>query len=96
MRPSLPITTLWPLPDRNSQVPKADVNRTISNGVRPDPGFPPMVPLMPEMLLINATRSVSVCKLNHKSPKRIARSTTATALTSCQQAPKVGISVCFL
>ena len=27
---------------------------TTSNGVRDSPGFPPMVPLIPEMLLINA------------------------------------------
>ena len=36
--------------------PNADANFTISIGVRDSPGFPPMVPRMPEMLLINATR----------------------------------------
>jgi hypothetical protein len=31
------------------------VNLTISNGLNPLPGLPPMVPLIPEMLLIKVT-----------------------------------------
>jgi hypothetical protein len=38
-----------------SQEPNADVNFTISKGDKVSPGLPPIVPLMPEMLLINAT-----------------------------------------
>jgi SAM-dependent methyltransferase len=36
-------------------LPKAEVNFTTSTGDKDSPGFPPIVPLMPEMLLINAT-----------------------------------------
>ncbi len=36
-------------------LPNAAVNFTTSMGVNDSPGCPPMVPLMPEMLLINAT-----------------------------------------
>jgi hypothetical protein len=34
-------------------VPYAAANFTISTGVRLSPGFPPIVPLIPEMLFIN-------------------------------------------
>jgi hypothetical protein len=36
-------------------LPKAAVNFTISTGDRFSPGIPPIVPRMPDMLLINAT-----------------------------------------
>ena len=36
-------------------LPKAAVYITTSNGERDSPGFPPIVPLIPEMLLISAT-----------------------------------------
>lgn len=39
-------------------LPKAAENFTMSIAVRDSPGFPPMVPLMPEMLLISATNTV--------------------------------------
>jgi hypothetical protein len=37
-------------------VPNAAENLTISSGVRFSLGLPPIVPLMPEMLLVNATK----------------------------------------
>jgi hypothetical protein len=37
---------------------KAAVNFTISSGVSPSPGFPPMVPLIPEIDLIRLIFSV--------------------------------------
>jgi len=40
-------------------VPNAAVNLTISTGVRLVPGVPPRVPLIPEILLINATTNSS-------------------------------------
>ena len=40
-------------------LPNADVNFTISTGVRLVPGVPPIVPLIPEILLINATTNSS-------------------------------------
>jgi hypothetical protein len=36
-------------------LPKADVNRTTSSGVKALPALPPIVPLMPEIDLINVT-----------------------------------------
>jgi len=37
-------------PDRfKAQVPNAEVNFTISNGVKPSPAAPPMVPRIPEI-----------------------------------------------
>jgi hypothetical protein len=55
IRPSLPITTFLLPVFLTSQDPKADVNLTISSGDKESPGFPPMVPLIPEILFINAT-----------------------------------------
>jgi hypothetical protein len=40
-------------------LPKAAVNLMISTGVRLVPGVPPIVPLIPEILLINATTNSS-------------------------------------
>jgi len=40
-------------------LPNAAVNFTMSTGVRLVPGVPPIVPLIPEMLLINATTNSS-------------------------------------
>ena len=40
-------------------LPNAAENFTISTGVRLVPGVPPIVPLIPEMLLINATTNSS-------------------------------------
>ena len=40
-------------------LPNAAVNFTISTGVRLVPGVPPIVPLIPEILLINATTNSS-------------------------------------
>jgi len=40
-------------------LPNAAVNFIISTGVRLVPGVPPIVPLIPEMLLINATTNSS-------------------------------------
>ena len=59
IRPSRPTTTLAGVPalpacSHNSE-PKAAVNFTTSIGERVSPGLPPMVPLIPEILLINAT-----------------------------------------
>ena len=51
--PSLPIIIFLLLPDI-AHCPKADAYRTISSGESDSPGFPPIVPLMPEMLLISA------------------------------------------
>jgi hypothetical protein len=36
--------------------PKAAVKRTMSIAVNDSPGLPPIVPLIPEILLINATK----------------------------------------
>jgi hypothetical protein len=41
-------------------LPNEAVNLTISIAVKDSPGFPPIVPLMPEMLLINATKTVLI------------------------------------
>ena len=55
IRPSRPITTfLLSLARDKSQVPYAAVKRTTSSGLKVSPGLPPIVPLIPEMLLINA------------------------------------------
>src|ERR1700722_515824 len=51
---SRPITIFFPFFCR-IRPPKAAVNLTTSSGERVSPGFPPIVPLIPEMLLINAT-----------------------------------------
>ena len=52
--PSRPtITFFFPADFLINQVPYADANFTISIGVRLSFGRPPMVPLKPEMLLIN-------------------------------------------
>ena len=40
-------------------LPNADVNFIMSTGVRLVPGVPPIVPLIPEILLINATTNSS-------------------------------------
>jgi hypothetical protein len=40
------------------QVPNAAVNFTTSRGVRLSPGLPPMVPRIPEIDLISATKIV--------------------------------------
>src|ERR1700722_2833848 len=53
---SRPITIFFPLFCR-IRPPKAAVNLTTSSGDRVSPGFPPIVPLIPEILLINATDS---------------------------------------
>ena len=45
---------LYPLLAR-VQVPNAEANLTMSTGVNPAPGFPPIVPLIPEIDFINAT-----------------------------------------
>jgi len=42
------------LPSAITHSPKAAVYFTTSNGDSDSPGFPPIVPLIPEMLLINA------------------------------------------
>jgi hypothetical protein len=42
------------LPSAIAHSPKAAVYFTTSNGVSDSPGFPPIVPRIPEMLLINA------------------------------------------
>jgi hypothetical protein len=57
MRPSLPITIFleW-VTVSFIHDPNAAENFTISRGVRFSLGLPPIVPLMPEMLLINATK----------------------------------------
>lgn len=58
-RASLPTTTAgfdFNLDERfiiHSEYPA--VNFTMSTGVNPSPGFPPMVPLIPEIDLINVT-----------------------------------------
>jgi hypothetical protein len=36
-----------------AHVPKAEVNFTISTGVKPSPAAPPMVPLIPEIDFIS-------------------------------------------
>jgi len=41
-----------------SLLPNAAVYFTMSNGESVVPGFPPIVPLIPEMLLINATGEI--------------------------------------
>jgi NADH:ubiquinone oxidoreductase subunit H len=46
-------------PSLINKVPNAAVNFTISTGVRLSPVFPPIVPLIPEILLINAIRIVN-------------------------------------
>ena len=52
--PSLPITIfLWEAAFR--EVANAAVNLRMSKGVRFSPGFPPIVPLIPEILFINGT-----------------------------------------
>src|SRR5690242_3959645 len=61
IRPSRPIT-IFAGTDLSSRLsatmlPKAEANFTTSIAVRASPGLPPMVPLMPEMLLINATNT---------------------------------------
>ncbi len=43
-------------------LPNAAVNFTTSMGVRDVPGVPPIVPLIPEILLINATTISSKVK----------------------------------
>ena len=52
--PSLPTTTFLFF-DVMMLLPKAEVYITTSKGERDSPGFPPIVPLIPEILLINAT-----------------------------------------
>jgi hypothetical protein len=52
---SLPMITLGLLVSDITQAPYAEVNLTISIGVNPSPGFPPMVPLIPEIDLISDT-----------------------------------------
>ena len=52
--PSLPTTTFLFF-DVMMLLPKAEVYKTTSNGESDSPGFPPIVPLIPDMLLINAT-----------------------------------------
>ncbi len=54
MRPSRPITILLLVVFFCSNMPKAAVYLTTSSGDSVSPGFPPMVPRMPEMLFINA------------------------------------------
>jgi hypothetical protein len=41
-----------------AHAPKAAVYFTTSNGLSDSPGFPPIVPLIPEMLLINAKLNI--------------------------------------
>jgi hypothetical protein len=57
--PSLPITifVVTVLSDLDSEmmVPNAEANFTTSIAVKAAPGFPPIVPLIPDILLINAT-----------------------------------------
>jgi len=53
--PSLPITTLFGRFPALNQEPNAAVNFTMSMGDSVSPGLPPMVPRIPDMLLINAT-----------------------------------------
>src|SRR5690606_3200020 len=48
-----------------SQVPKAAVNFTTSSGVRFSSTFPPMVPRIPEILLING---IEIYKFNWRAP----------------------------
>jgi hypothetical protein len=56
IRPSRPITTFGELLFLlNSQLPYAAVNFTISSGVKLFAVLPPIVPRIPDMLLINAT-----------------------------------------
>jgi hypothetical protein len=55
IRPSRPTIIFLLLVFCRSQLPKAALNLTVSRGDKVSPGLPPMVPLMPEMLLINAT-----------------------------------------
>jgi hypothetical protein len=47
-------------------LPKAAVYITTSNGERDSPGFPPIVPLIPEMLLISATGEFLGCQIYKK------------------------------
>jgi hypothetical protein len=61
IRPSRPTTTFAVLFFDERIAPNAAVNFTISKGVRFSPVFPPTVPLMPEMLLINATINKLIC-----------------------------------
>ena len=60
MRPSLPTTIFLEKISCglsfNNKVPNAAVNFTMSNGVRLSPVFPPIVPLIPDILFINAIR----------------------------------------
>ena len=59
MRPSRPTTIvlLDDLPLFRMNVAYAEVNFTISNGFNVSPGLPPIVPLMPEIDLINVILS---------------------------------------
>ena len=52
--PSLP-TTIFLFSAEINFRPNAAVYFTMSNGDKVSPGFPPIVPRMPEILLINAT-----------------------------------------
>lgn len=52
--PSLPMT-IFLLPLDKANCPYAEVNFTTSMGDKDSPGFPPIVPLIPDMLLISAT-----------------------------------------
>jgi hypothetical protein len=53
--------------------PNAAVYFTISMGVRPSPAAPPMVPLMPEMDLINVTVLYFFWVRKFNAPKTIAK-----------------------
>jgi hypothetical protein len=59
---SRPITIMHSDPECSflSTVPKAAENRNTSGGVRFSPGFPPMVPLIPEIDFIKDTRNEQV------------------------------------
>jgi hypothetical protein len=49
------MTIFFPLFLSFTQLPNAAANLTISRGVRFSPGLPPIVPLIPEILLIKGT-----------------------------------------
>jgi hypothetical protein len=69
-------------PFSSNQLPKAAANLTTSSGVKLSPGFPPIVPRIPEILLINATFSrFSKYKNNGLTPISLTLSLFTFAMT---------------
>ena len=65
----------------------------MSNGVRFSPGFPPIVPLMPEMLFINATmKSCNVRKLVNDFAQAVVKNHFSKK-TNFQQQQKYGFQM---